>query len=77
MADRYSAAALAACEAMRRSRARLATCQAQTGYHVLVPEALLGGTAEAFVKLDRNLSAATIGAPYAGKAGMGQVEAGH
>lgn len=31
--------------------ARLATCQAQTGYHVLVPEALLGGTAEAFVKL--------------------------
>jgi hypothetical protein len=31
--------------------ARLATCQAQTGYHVLVPEALLGGTAEAFVEL--------------------------
>jgi len=31
--------------------ARLATCQAQTGYHVLVPEALLGGTAEAFVNL--------------------------
>jgi hypothetical protein len=30
---------------------RLATCQAQTGYHVLVPETLLGGTAEAFVKL--------------------------
>lgn len=31
--------------------ARLATCHAQTGYHVLVPEALLGGTAEAFVAL--------------------------
>lgn len=31
--------------------ARLATCQLQTGYHVLVPEALLGGTTEAFVKL--------------------------
>jgi hypothetical protein len=31
--------------------ARIATCHAQTGYHVLVPEALLGGTAEAFVKL--------------------------
>jgi hypothetical protein len=31
--------------------ARLATCQAQTGYHVLVPEALLGGKAEAFVNL--------------------------
>ena len=31
--------------------ARLATCHAQTGYHVLVPEALLGGTAEAFVTL--------------------------
>ena len=31
--------------------ARLAACQAQTGYHVLVPEALLGGTAEAFVQL--------------------------
>jgi len=31
--------------------ARIATCQAQTGYHVLVPEALLGGTAEAFVTL--------------------------
>ncbi len=31
--------------------ARLAACQAQTGFHVLVPEALLGGTAEGFVKL--------------------------
>jgi hypothetical protein len=31
--------------------ARIATCHTQTGYHVLVPEALLGGTAEAFVKL--------------------------
>jgi hypothetical protein len=31
--------------------ARLAACQAQTGYHVLVPEVLLGGTADAFVKL--------------------------
>jgi hypothetical protein len=31
--------------------ARITTCQAQTGYHVLVPEALLGGTAEAFVNL--------------------------
>jgi len=31
--------------------ARLAACQAQTGFQVLVPEALLGGTAEAFVKL--------------------------
>jgi hypothetical protein len=31
--------------------ARIAMCQAQSGYHVLVPEALLGGTAEAFVKL--------------------------
>lgn len=31
--------------------ARLATCQLQTGYQVLVPEALLGGSAEAFVKL--------------------------
>ena len=31
--------------------ARMATYQAQTGYHVLVPEALLGGTAEAFVNL--------------------------
>jgi hypothetical protein len=31
--------------------ARIATCHAQTGYDVLVPEALLGGKAEAFVKL--------------------------
>jgi hypothetical protein len=31
--------------------ARIAACQAQTGYDVLVPEALLGGTADAFVKL--------------------------
>jgi hypothetical protein len=31
--------------------ARIAACHTQTGYHVLVPEALLGGTAEAFVKL--------------------------
>jgi hypothetical protein len=31
--------------------ARLATCHAQTSYHVLVPEALLGGTAEAFATL--------------------------
>jgi len=31
--------------------ARLAACQAQTGFQVLVPEALLGGRAEAFVKL--------------------------
>jgi hypothetical protein len=31
--------------------ARMATCHAQTGYHVLVPEALLGGKAEALVKL--------------------------
>jgi hypothetical protein len=31
--------------------ARIATCHAQTGYHVLVPEALLGGRADAFVKL--------------------------
>ena len=31
--------------------ARLATCHAQTGYHVLVPEALLGGSAAAFVEL--------------------------
>jgi len=31
--------------------ARLATCHAQTGYHVLVPEALLGGSAVAFVEL--------------------------
>jgi hypothetical protein len=30
---------------------RLATSHAQTGYHVLVPEALLGGPAEAFVTL--------------------------
>jgi hypothetical protein len=30
---------------------RLATSHAQTGYHVLVPEALLGGSAEAFVTL--------------------------
>ena len=31
--------------------AQLAACQAQAGYHVLVPEALLGGTAGAFVEL--------------------------
>src|SRR3954452_14473143 len=31
--------------------ARLATSQAQTGYHVLVPDALLGGPAAAFVEL--------------------------
>jgi hypothetical protein len=31
--------------------AQLAACQAQTGYHLLVPEAMLGGTAEAFVQL--------------------------
>lgn len=31
--------------------ARLATCHTQTGYHVLVPEALLGGSAAAFVEL--------------------------
>jgi hypothetical protein len=31
--------------------ARLAACHAQTGYHVLVPEALLGGSAAAFVEL--------------------------
>jgi hypothetical protein len=31
--------------------AQLAACHAQTGYHVLVPEALLGGAAEAFVDL--------------------------
>jgi hypothetical protein len=31
--------------------AQLAACHIQTGYHVLVPEALLGGTAEAFVEL--------------------------
>jgi hypothetical protein len=31
--------------------ARIGACQTQTGYHVLVPEALLGGTAEAFVAL--------------------------
>jgi hypothetical protein len=31
--------------------ARLATCHAQTSYHVLVPEALLGGSADAFVEL--------------------------
>ncbi|MEO7913668.1 MAG: hypothetical protein ABIV47_28785 [Roseiflexaceae bacterium] len=31
--------------------ARLATCHMQTGYHVLVPEALLGGSAAAFVDL--------------------------
>ena len=30
---------------------QLVACQAQTGYHVLVPEALLGGTADAFVEL--------------------------
>jgi hypothetical protein len=32
-------------------RAELARCRAQSGYDVLVPEALLGGTAEAFVDL--------------------------
>jgi hypothetical protein len=31
--------------------AQMAASKAQTGYHVLVPEALLGGTAEAFVEL--------------------------
>jgi hypothetical protein len=31
--------------------ARLATCHAQTGYHVLVPETQLGGSAAAFVEL--------------------------
>jgi len=31
--------------------ARIAACQAQTGYDLLVPEALLGGSADAFVKL--------------------------
>ncbi|MEP7191041.1 MAG: hypothetical protein ABI901_17765 [Roseiflexaceae bacterium] len=31
--------------------ARLAACHTQTGYHVLVPEALLGGSAAAFVEL--------------------------
>jgi hypothetical protein len=31
--------------------ARLAICHVQTGYHVLVPEALLGGSAAAFVEL--------------------------
>jgi hypothetical protein len=31
--------------------ARVAACHAQTGYDVLVPETLLGGTADAFVKL--------------------------
>jgi hypothetical protein len=30
---------------------RLATCHAQTGYHVLVPEALLGGSAAALIEL--------------------------
>jgi hypothetical protein len=31
--------------------ARIAACHVQTGYHVLVPEALLGGSAAAFVEL--------------------------
>jgi len=31
--------------------ARVATCHTQTSYHVLIPEALLGGSAEGFVKL--------------------------
>jgi hypothetical protein len=31
--------------------AQMVACKSQTGYHVLVPEALLGGTAEAFVEL--------------------------
>jgi hypothetical protein len=31
--------------------ARIATCHTQTGYHVLIPEALLGGSAEGFVNL--------------------------
>jgi hypothetical protein len=30
---------------------RLTTCHAQTGYHVLVPEALLGGSAAALIEL--------------------------
>jgi hypothetical protein len=33
------------------SAAQMAACRAQTGYDVLVPEALLGGATEAFVEL--------------------------
>ena len=52
--------------------ARVATCHAQTGYHVLVPEALLGGTAEAFVELVETYRLQPRSAD-AGKLGMGRV----
>jgi hypothetical protein len=35
----------------RRLRQQLAACRAQTGYDAIIPEALLGGKAEAFAVL--------------------------
>jgi len=44
--------------------ARLATCHAQTSFHVLVPEALLGGSAVAFVKIIDTYRLPPLVAPY-------------